>query len=138
MTTKIASLPIEQSAPDFAPAKTYRISIRDLRVDWRIGVFDHEHDRTQPVLINIALEARALPDWAADDYSAVPCYSTLAGAVSDLAGEGHVELVETLAHKIAALCLEDARILSASVRIEKPDALRNAAAVGVEVTLNRT
>ena len=135
--TTLASLPLDAPEPGIAPAETYRITVRDLTVDWHIGVFEHEHRRTQPVLINLDLEAAALADWAADDYAAVPCYSTLSEAVAALAAEGHVELVETLAHRIAMLCLEDPRIHAARVRVEKPDALENAAAVGVEVALRR-
>ncbi len=122
---------------EIVPAETYRVTIRDLRVDWHIGVFDHEHHRTQPVLLNLELIADALPDWTADDYAAVPCYATLSEAIADLAAEGHVELVETLAHRIACLCLEDTKIRQAKVKVEKPDAIENAVAVGVEVELKR-
>ena len=42
-------------------------------------------------------------------------------------------LVEALAGAIAALCLEDQRVRSAVVRVEKPGALRFAKTVGVEI-----
>lgn len=129
--------PAERPAGDVAVDATYRVTIRDLQVGWRIGVFAHEQGATQPVLINIALEASGLADWDADDYALVPCYATLADRIADLAAEGHVKLVETLAHRIGRLCLEDRRVLSATVRVEKPDALSAAAAVGVEITLRR-
>jgi len=115
----------------------YRISVRDLDVAWSIGVFDHEHHRMQPIRINLDLEAAPLTDWNSDDYAHVPCYAEIAERIQSMALEGHVKLVETLAHRIAEMCLEDARILKASVRVEKPEALANAASVGVEVTLRR-
>ena len=48
-------------------------------------------------------------------------------------GAGHVNLVETLAERIAAMCLEDRRVLSARVRIEKLDVFAEAESVGVEI-----
>jgi dihydroneopterin aldolase len=50
-----------------------------------------------------------------------------------LLGAGHVELVEQLADRIARLCLEDPRVRSARVRVEKLDAIADCAAVGVEI-----
>lgn len=115
----------------------YRISVRDLEVDWSIGVYDHEHRRMQRIVINLDLEAKALINWEADNYDAVPCYASISKRIQELAEQGHVELVETLASRIADICLEDTRILSASVRVEKPEALTNAAAVGVQLTRSR-
>ncbi|MBP5856457.1 dihydroneopterin aldolase [Marivibrio halodurans] len=133
-----ASSPRPTPAPDkIAPAPTYRILVRDLDIAWSIGVFDHEHDAVQPIRINLELDARGLEDWEADDYAAVPCYASIAERIRALAAEGHVRLVETLAHRIAQLCLEDERILRAVVRIEKPEALKNAGSVGVEVVCVR-
>ncbi|MDW3206752.1 MAG: dihydroneopterin aldolase [Alphaproteobacteria bacterium] len=131
-----ASYTVAEQAP--APQDvTYRISVRDLDIAWSIGVFDHEHHRMQPIRINLDLEALPLEDWNADDYDCVPCYAQIAERIQQMAAEGHVKLVETLASRIAEMCLEDERVLSASVRVEKPEALSNAAFVGVEVTRAR-
>ncbi|HOF88075.1 MAG TPA: dihydroneopterin aldolase [Armatimonadota bacterium] len=46
-------------------------------------------------------------------------------------------LVEALAERIAALCLDDPRVRRARVRVEKPGALRFARSVGVEITRER-
>ncbi len=115
----------------------YRISVRDLKVVWSIGVYDYEQTHRQPILINLDLEAEALDDWNADDYDAVPCYARIADRIQQMAAEGHVKLVETLANRIAEMCLEDSRILQARVRVEKPEALSNATSVGVEITRRR-
>ena len=57
----------------------------------------------------------------------------LADGVADIIGRGHVNLVETLAEDIAAMCLNDRRVLSARVRVEKLDILEHAQSVGVEI-----
>ena len=48
-----------------------------------------------------------------------------------------INLVETLAERIAAQCLEDHRILVAKVRVEKLDVMPDASAVGVEIERHR-
>ena len=46
---------------------------------------------------------------------------------------GHLNLVETLAEKIAAHCLADKRVKVARVRIEKLKVIAEAQSVGVEI-----
>ena len=60
-------------------------------------------------------------------------YEALIERVRRLVASRHVKLVETLAERVAALCLEDPRVRSARVRVEKLDAIPDAAAVGVEI-----
>lgn len=120
-----------------AERPTYRIAITDLELDWSIGVYDYEHEKRQPVLINITMDALEPEDIEADDYDTVPCYASIVSAIERLACTGHIKLVETLAARIAEICLEDHRIQSATVRVQKPDALKNASAVGVEIIRKR-
>ena len=63
-------------------------------------------------------------------------YEALAGAARRLAGE-HIDLVETYAQRLAAICLEDERVVWARVRVEKPGALPGARAAGVEIITRR-
>ena len=46
---------------------------------------------------------------------------------------GHINLVETLAEKIAVLCLANGRVRSVRVRVEKLDIVPDAQSVGVEI-----
>jgi len=121
---------------DDSPA-LYKILVRDLDVAWNIGVFDHEYDRVQIVRINLELTAKEPADPLCDDYDQVVCYATISERIGELAREGHIQLVETLGHRIALLCLDDERVIEATVRIEKPEALKNAHTVGVEITRRR-
>ena len=68
-----------------------------------------------------------------DSLAGVVDYAQLVQRVRSSAESGHVNLVETLAERLASLCLEDARVRSARVRVEKLDALADVAAVGVEI-----
>ena len=42
-------------------------------------------------------------------------------------------LVETLAERLAGICLQDPRVRSARVRVEKLDVFADAVSVGVEI-----
>ena len=107
--------------------------VRDLVLTCRIGVHPHERDRPQRVRLNLDL-AVAEPDQPSRDQLAdVVDYAALVGRVRGALGARHVNLVETLAEQVAALCLEDPRVRSARVRIEKLEAIADAAAVGVEI-----
>jgi dihydroneopterin aldolase len=63
-------------------------------------------------------------------------YENIVGWTREVAASGHIALVETFAHRVALACMRDHRVLSARVRVEKPEALAPAVA-GVEITLRR-
>jgi dihydroneopterin aldolase len=111
-----------------------KILIRGLRVDMLIGIHAHEKAAAQPVIID--LEGRLARRPGGDDLSDTVCYETLANAIRGLAAREHINLLETFAERIAALCLTDPRLLDVRLRLEKPDLL-NAAAVGVEIYRHR-
>lgn len=107
--------------------------VRDLVLRARIGVHPHEHQAPQRVRLNLDLEVAESGPPLADDLARVVDYEALIERVRRLVASRHVKLVETLAEQIAALCLDDLRVRSARVRVEKLDAIRGAAAVGVEI-----
>ena len=107
------------------------VFVRDLLVACRIGVHSHEKRREQPVRINLDLAVR---EGATDDKLAqVVDYEVIVERVRRIAGRGHVNLLETLAERIAEACLDDARVRAARVRAEKLDVFPDAASVGVEI-----
>lgn len=112
---------------------TRRVFVRDLVLDCLIGVHRHERDGAQRVRINIDLTVYESDAPIDDKLSNVLCYEQLISRVRTLTGAGHVNLVETLAERIAALCLDDADVASVTVRIEKLDIFADAASVGVEI-----
>ena len=112
---------------------TRHLLVRNLVLPARIGVHAHEHGGPQRVRLNLDLavaESGLLP---ADDLAQVVDYEALIERVRRLVASRHVNLVETLAEQVAALCLDDPRVRSARVRVEKLDVIPDAAAVGVEI-----
>lgn len=120
------------------------VFVRDLVLEARIGVRAAEQRRAQRVRINVDLGveddgARPMsrPQVGPDDLSRVVDYSVIVAAVRRIVAAGHVRLVETLAERIAEACLEDPRVLSARIRVEKLDIYPDAGGVGVEVERRR-
>jgi dihydroneopterin aldolase len=116
--------------------RTLRVFVRDLILPCRIGVYSHEKDAEQRVRINLELTCVEHPA-VNDEHQNVVCYAEVVADIRRLISEGHINLVETLAERIAARCLVDHRILSAKVRVEKLDVMPEASAVGVEIERHR-
>jgi dihydroneopterin aldolase len=107
--------------------------VRDLTLAARIGIYRHEHDVPQRVRLNLDLAVAESARPLGDDLAEVVDYEALIERIRGLVASGHVNLVETLAERVAALCLADLRVRSARVRVEKLDAIADAGAVGVEI-----
>lgn len=120
-----------------AARRTTSVFLRGLQVDASIGVHPHEYESRQLILVDVELDLGVLAPPRGDRLGETVDYQRLATAVTEIARTGHVQLVETLAHRIAEWCLLDARVRGARVRIEKPAALAHAAAAGCEVTRRR-
>ena len=114
-----------------------RVFVRDLVVSCSIGVHAHEHDAPQRVRINVDLWAEESPTPVDEDIANVVSYEDIVTGVETLLGKGHINLVETAAEDIAALCLKDRRVVKARVRVEKLDVFDNTASVGVEIERGR-
>ena len=112
------------------------VFVRDLVLEGEIGVYAHEKDGfRQPMRFNIDLTVREVAH--GDALENVVCYEEIVNKVKALIAEGHVNLVETLAERIASRCLEDARVERARIREEKLAAIAETASVGVEIERGR-
>lgn len=110
-----------------------RVFIRDLVLSCDIGVRRRERGARQRVRINLDLSVREDATPVDDRIANVVCYEEVADGVRSIVSAGHINLVETLAERIAGSCLADARVASVKVRVEKLDVLADAAGVGVEI-----
>lgn len=109
------------------------VFVRGLELQAMLGIYAREKIQPQRVLVHIDL---AVDDYGADlgdELSNVVCYENAVRNVQAIVADGHVHLVETLAEAVAEKCLEDARVQSVRVAIEKPDAIDEAASVGIEI-----
>ena len=112
------------------------VFVRNLELAAQIGVYHHEVGKTQPVRINLDLAVEDMIDLG-DDLSKVVDYGVIAARIQAIIETGHVNLVETLAERIAVACFEDPRVKSARVRVEKLHALSAAESAGIEIERTR-
>lgn len=122
--------------PQFADARNAlrHVFVHDLTIQASIGVYSHEKLDKQRIRINLDLAVReGDASRMDDDINNVVCYEEVVTSIRALIEAGHVNLVETLAERIAALCLEDRRVRVARVRVEKLDVFPDATSVGVEI-----
>ena len=118
-----------------------RVFIRDLVLPARVGIDDHEREQAQPVIINVDASVEEASEGTAGEAAAgststiadVVCYETLTEQIKEVLAGGHIDLVEVLAENIATRLLADPRIIWLRIRLEKPEAIAEAAGVGVEI-----
>jgi 2-amino-4-hydroxy-6-hydroxymethyldihydropteridine diphosphokinase len=114
-----------------------QIWIKDLLLRTIIGINDEERRNLQDVLINIILFADTRPAGASDEIEHAVNYRTITKRIIRLVEGSQFYLVEKMAAEIAEICLDDPRVERATVRVEKPGALRFARSVGIEIDRTR-
>lgn len=113
------------------------VFVRDLEIVASVGIFEHEKRYEQRIIISAELMVRDDYDGMSDRLGDVLDYSKVVDAICRLVQSEHVNLIETLAERIANQSLSDARVVSVRVRIEKPDALQSCRSVGIEIERRR-
>ena len=113
------------------------VKIIDLIARGIIGINEWEREKPQEILINITLFADLTQAGESDDIRDCVDYRTVAKKALAHAESARRLTVEALASDIAKICLDDPRVQTARVRVEKPGAIRFARSVGVEIERHR-
>ncbi len=113
-----------------------RISVRDYVLDVDIGAFQTERGVTQRVRFNVVVEVGQVDGAATDDVDGILSYDLITEAIDGALSEERLDLLETLAEKIADRILTEPLAERVFVRIEKVD--RGPFALGVEIVRSRT
>jgi dihydroneopterin aldolase len=114
-----------------------RVFVRDFEIIASVGVLEYEKRYEQRIILSVDLDVRDAYDGVSDRLEDVLDYDTLVRGISQLVQHEHLNLIETLAERIAAHCLADGRVEAVRVRIEKPDVLPSCPAVGIEIDRRR-
>ena len=125
--------------PDFANATRglRHVFVNRLAVQASIGIHPHERDAKQTIWLTIdagVMEEASLAPESPETIADVVCYEDICKTVSALATQEHIDLVETLAERIADRLMQDTRIMQIRVQIEKPEAIAEAASVGIAIS----
>lgn len=123
--------PHVRAAATSGPDPLDRISVRNYLREVEIGAFQAERGVTQRIRFNVVLEVSHTTAAQSDDVDKVISYDSIIEAIELQLSTERINLLETLAERIAERCLEDARVIRAFVRIEKLD--RIPGTLGIEI-----
>ncbi len=114
-----------------------RIALRGLRVRGFHGVLAAEREQGQDFLVDAVLSVDVREAAASDDLEDTVDYGALALALAEVVAGEPVDLIETLAERLAGVCLTDPRVFTAEVTVHKPSAPIPLAFQDVSVTVVR-
>ncbi len=126
----------EARARETATTPLDRISVRDHVITVEIGAFQAERGTTQRISFNVVVEVVPLTGPACDDVDRILSYDRVTEAIAAALAVERLNLLETLAERVATLILVAPQAARVFVRIEKLD--RGPAALGVEIVRSRT
>lgn len=115
-----------------------RITLTGLRGFGHHGVFDFERAQGQEFIADVALELDLAPAAGTDDVADTVDYGALAQRLVAVISGPPVNLIETLADRLAQVCLADQRVTAVEVTVHKPAAPVEVEVADVSVTLRRT
>ena len=113
------------------------VFIKDLIIEEIIGIHKHEKIKKQKIKFNIILDVdqNVLPD--EKDIKSIVDYEKITIKLENLTKNKKYNFLESLAEDSFKEIFEDQRINSVTIKIEKPDAIKSASSVGVEVYKTR-
>ena len=120
-----------------AERRTDRIEIRGLRAQGHHGVYAFERERGQIFRVDAVLELDTAPAAAGDDLERTVNYAELAKQLHAVLTGEPVSLLETLAQRLADVCLASALVEAAEITVHKPHAELGVPFDDVTVTIRR-
>ena len=113
------------------------VFVKDFIIEEIIGFYKHEKEKKQKIIFNIVLDIdqRSLPD--EKDIKSIVDYEKITNKLENLTKSKKYNFLESLAEDSFKEIFEDKRINSIKIKIEKPEAIKNAGSVGVEVFKTR-
>ena len=141
MTSDLSSAvitPLPQVEDSHHERMTIRLS--RLKLDARIGAYDIERGRTQPIEISLSVEVDHSASNPGEDLSQVVDYASMADRIREVVAQQHFDLLEALAQSLADALMEDIRINCLTLDIDKLQAphLDDADHVGISYERRRT
>ena len=113
------------------------VFIKDFIIKEIIGIHEHEKIKKQKIKFNIVLDINqnSIPD--EKDIKSIVDYEKITNKLENLTKSKKYNFLESLAEDSFKEIFEDKRINSSTIKIEKPEAIKNAGSVGVEVFKTR-
>lgn len=115
-----------------------RITLRGIRTHGHHGVLSSEREQGQPFVIDLALGVDTRPAARADDIGRTVDYGAVAVRVADAVRKDPVDLIETVAERVADLCLTEPHVAEVEVTVHKPHAPVGVPFDDISVTIHRS
>ena len=116
---------------------TDKLFIQGLAVRCIIGTLPRERKRKQKISIDLEFPVSVRKAASKDSLCDAVNYKGIAERASAFIASSRFFLIETLAERLAAILLREFPISKISIRISKPEAIRNAENTGVWVERKR-
>ena len=117
--------------------KSDEIFIEGLECFTVIGINDWEKKTKQLVIIDVSIFILQVPNKNKDLITETIDYKNLSYKVKSFVEKSNFDLIETLAKEIALLCLKVEKVVKATIKVNKPNALKISKNVGVIVSRER-
>jgi len=114
-----------------------RITLRGLRAVGHHGVFDFERRQGQIFVVDAVLHVDAAPAAVSDDVEDTVHYGQLADRLVEVVTGEPVDLIETLAERLARVCLAQKLVERVELTVHKPSAPIEHEFEDVAVTIDR-
>ena len=115
-----------------------QLAVRGIEIHAHHGVFDFERRDGQVFVIDLLLGIDTRPAAASDDLARTVDYGTLVANVRTAVENDPVDLIETLAQRIADVCLAEERVDWTEVTVHKPHAPSTTTFADVALTIRRS
>ena len=114
------------------------IFIKDFIIHEIIGIHDYEKAKKQKIKFNIVIDVNqnTLPN--EKDLRSIINYENITKKLENLVKNKKYNFLESLAEDSFVEIFKDKRISSVKIKIEKPDAIKNASSAGVEIFKSRS
>ena len=109
------------------------VFLRGLAIETTIGFFEWERHVKQTVVLDLEIPVDCARAAASDQVKDTVDYKSIAKRCIDFVAGAEFHLVETLAHKLATILLEEFDIAWIRLSLNKPGAIRGSRDVGVSI-----
>jgi len=110
-----------------------KVYIEGLSIQTTIGFFQWEKEIKQTLVIDLAMGWNTAKAAENDELAKTLDYADISIKIAEFANNNPVDLIETLAERLAKYLMESYQIPWLKLKVAKPNAVHNAITVGVEI-----
>jgi dihydroneopterin aldolase len=110
-----------------------KVHIQGLSIQTTIGFFEWEKQIKQTLVIDVAMGWNTALAAENDELAKTLDYAEISEKIAEFANNNPVDLIETLAERMAKFLMETYHIPWLKLKVAKPNAVHNALTVAVEI-----